>query len=98
MLKYEGRVGQMNEGDALPGHGEWMTTGEVAALWTNVSGAEISAEKIRRWCHTGNPHMDGIEVWHVGGRTLIERRSLLDELRRRVTAGMLALDEEEARR
>jgi hypothetical protein len=88
----------MMKGDELPEHGEWMTTGEVAELWSKVAGAEISAEKVRRWCHRGSPHMDGIDVWHIGGRTLIERRSLLDELRRRVTAGLVALDEAEKRR
>lgn len=81
----------------LPDSGDWLTTGQAAAIWSRAKGTHVTGKHIWRWYRTGSSRVDGMRFHFRGPYMFIERQSLVDSLRRRLTAGLAALDEEDGR-
>ena len=81
----------------MPDSGEWLTTGQAAAIWSRVKGSHVTGKHIRRWYEKRDPRMDTMQAEFRGPYLFIDRQSFIDSLRRRLTAGMAALDAEDRR-
>lgn len=81
----------------MRGSGEWLTTGQAAAIWSRVKGVHVTGKNIRRWYERRDPRLDTVNAEFRGPYLFIDRQSFLDSLRRRLRDGMAALDEEDGR-
>jgi hypothetical protein len=75
------------------GSGEWLSTGEAAALWNHVLGCTpqtilkpLSEQTVRRMCRDGTLDRLNIEMVPMPGRYYIRRQALLEYPRERCCA------------
>ncbi len=79
--------------------GKWLTTAEVAEIWTTFSSKPVNADIVRRWCREHDRRLDGVEVWQwrPGAEYLIERDSMLNELERWANSVLATVKRERAK-
>lgn len=74
--------------------GEWLGTKEAAEVWTRATGQKVTPARLRYWCRSKPEYLDGIEVFHMGDRYFIDRKSMLDEFEARALRALAVVKEE----